>query len=177
MKILKRILAVIGILVLLVLIIALFVDRTYKVERSVVVNKPPAEVYNYVRYLKHGDQYNVWVMKDSAMKKDYRGEDGNVGFVYAWDSKKDAGKGEEEISNLVENKQVDVAIRFEKPMKNTASTTMTTVPEGSSATRLSWSMQSTTPYPLNFVNLFVPGILGKDIDKSLTNVKNILEKQ
>ena len=49
MKILKRILIALGVLVLLVLIVAAFVGNDFSVQREVTVNKPKAEVFNYVK--------------------------------------------------------------------------------------------------------------------------------
>lgn len=54
---------------------------------------------------------------DPNMKKDFRGTDGTVGFVYAWDGNKKAGKGEQEIKKITEGERVDVEVRFEKPLK------------------------------------------------------------
>ncbi len=48
-------------------------------------------------------------MTDPAMKKEFRGIDGNVGFVYGWDSEnKRAGNGEQEITNITEGERMDV---------------------------------------------------------------------
>jgi hypothetical protein len=37
-------------------------------------------------------------------------------------------------------------------------------------------MSGTSAYPMNLMNLFMGGVLGKDLEISLTNLKNILEK-
>jgi len=98
MKILKRIFFVLIGIVALVLIAALFVNGDYAVVREVTINKPKSEVFNYVKYVKNQDEFSVWNMRDPNMKKEYRGEDGTVGFVYGWDSdNKDVRKGEQEI--------------------------------------------------------------------------------
>ena len=48
MKILKKILILIVAVIALALITALFVKKEYAVEREVVINKPKAEVFEYV---------------------------------------------------------------------------------------------------------------------------------
>ena len=117
-------------------------------------------------------------MTDPAMKKDLKGTDGTVGFVYAWDSNnKQAGKGEQEIVKLTEGKEVDAEVRFEKPFAGIAQTQMTTEPAGANQTTVSWGMTGKSKYPMNFMNLFLGNMLGKDLDISLTNLKNILEKK
>lgn len=94
MNILIIILAIIGVLIGIVLLAAAFMSSAFTIDTSIIINKPVAQVYNYIKYLKNAEQYNKWVMADPAMRKQYRGVDGTVGFVYAWDSdNKQAGKG------------------------------------------------------------------------------------
>ncbi len=86
MNILIKILIGIGALIAVLLIVALFVKKEYTIEREITINKPKTEVFNYVKHLKNQDNYSKWVMQDPGMKKEFRGTDGTVGFVYAWDS-------------------------------------------------------------------------------------------
>ena len=96
MQTLFNILLVILGLVALVLIVAAFTPKKYSLSRNIVINKPRAQVFDYIKHLKNQDQYNKWVMADPNMEKKYSGTDGTVGFIYAWDGNKKAGKGEEE---------------------------------------------------------------------------------
>jgi uncharacterized protein YndB with AHSA1/START domain len=176
MKILKRVLLGILAVIIILLVVALFVPNNYKIERTATINKPASIVYEYVKQLKNQDQYNKWVMADPAMKKTYRGEDGNVGFVYAWDSEdKNVGKGEQEIRQLTPAKAVDCEIRFEKPFENVATTRMQTDSSGPSTTNVIWTMEGKNKYPFNLMNLFIDGMLGKDLETSLSTLKQRLE--
>ena len=101
MKALKITGLVLAGIILLLLITGLFVDGKYSVEREVTINKPKQEVFDYVKYLKNQNQFSVWAKIDPAMKTEFRGEDGTVGFVSAWDSENpDAGKGEQKIVKI-----------------------------------------------------------------------------
>src|SRR3954464_4013623 len=103
MRILLNIAIVIGILVVLLLIIAFFSKKDYAIEREIVINKPRQEVFNYIKYLRNQQNYSKWVMMDPDMEKDFKGTDGEVGFVYSWKSNnKDVGQGEQEISHISE---------------------------------------------------------------------------
>lgn len=93
MNILLKILIGIGALIVLLLIVAIFVKNEYSVQREIVINRSKQEVFDYIKYLKNQDQYNKWVMMDPEMKKTFRGTDGKIGFVYAWDGNDIAGKG------------------------------------------------------------------------------------
>jgi hypothetical protein len=177
MKIIMTILLIVGISIAIPLIVALFVKNEYTVKRELDINKPKEEVYNYVKYSKNQDYYSKWVMTDPAMKKEFRGTDGTIGFIYAWDGNDKAGKGEQEIKNLTEGEKIEMEIRFEKPFKGIAHTRMSTEGVGKNQTKIVWSMEGRNNYPMNLMNLFVGNLLGKDIDISLRTLKGILEKQ
>src|SRR5688572_18337268 len=116
MKILKKVLIVIAIIIDIPLIVALFVKGDYAEERHVVINKPKQEVFDYIKHIKNQDNYSVWAQKDPDMKKEYKGTDATVGFVSAWDGNKEVGRGEQEITNIVEGERIDVKLRFKEPL-------------------------------------------------------------
>ena len=176
MKALKMVLLVIVSIIALFLITALFVKKDYDVERSITINKSKQDVFDYMKHLKNQDNYSKWVMMDPNMKKTFTGTDGTVGFVYAWDGNKQAGKGEQEIKSITEGEKLDVEVRFEKPFKSTAYAPMSTENVGNGQTKVTWGLKGTSSYPMNIMNLFMDGMLGKDIDVSLNNLKAILEK-
>src|SRR5215217_955871 len=163
MKTLKKILLVVVIIITIPLIIALFVNNEYDVQREVTINKPKEEVFNYVKHLKNQDNYSKWVRMDPNMKKDFRGTDGTVGFVYAWDGNDEAGKGEQEIKSVKEGERVDVEVRFEKPMEGIAYAPMITEAISDNKTKVSWGIKGESKYPINLMNLFMDGMLGKDL--------------
>lgn len=43
-------------------------------------------------------------------------------------------------------------------------------------TKVKWGMAGKNPYPVNLMNLFIPNMLGKDMQTSLNNLKGVLEK-
>jgi hypothetical protein len=178
MDILIAILLLLAAIILVFLIAALFIKRDYTIEREIVINKPKAEVFNYVKFLRNQDNFNKWVMIDPGMKKSFTGTDGTVGFIYAWDStNKSAGKGEQEIKEIREGEKLGVEVRFEKPFAGIAKTPMITESLSANQTRVRWGMQGTSKYPMNFMNLFMEKILGKDLEASLVTLKMILEKR
>ncbi len=173
----KILLIVVGIIALL-LLITLFIKKEYLIKREVSINKPLSEVFNYIKYIKNQENYNKWVMMDPNMKKDYKGTDGTVGFVSAWDSdNKNVGKGEQEITTITDGKRIDLALRFKKPMESKGNAYMTTESTAPDQTKIEWVMHGNNPYPMNFMNLFMDNMLGKDLQMSLNNLKVILEKK
>jgi len=175
MKILKKVLIVILAIVAIPFVVALFVTNDYAVKSEIVINKPSQEVFDYVKYLKNQDYYNKWVMADPNMKKQITGTDGTVGSVYAWDGNDDVGKGEQEIKSIENGQQITTELRFIRPMESTAQTTMQTIAEGAQ-TKVTWEMKGRNKYPMNFMNLFIDKMLGKDQMTSLKMLKENLEK-
>lgn len=171
----KSLIGLAGIIALL-LVAALFVKKRYTVQREIIISKPKTEVFNYVKFLKNQDHYSKWVMTDPAMKKAYRGTDGTVGFVYAWDGNDKAGKGEQEIKNIVDGERLDVEVRFEKPFAGIAQTPIITEAIAQNQTKVTWGMTGGNPYPFNLMHLFVDNMLGKDLEMSLNTLKKELEK-
>ena len=47
----------------------------------------------------------------------------------------------------------------------------------SNQTNLKWLMVGKNKFPMNLMNMIIDGMLGKDLSKSLKNVKRILEIQ
>jgi len=180
MKIAKRILlGILGIIVLL-LVVALFVKKEYAVEREIAINKPKQEVFDYVKFLKNQDNFSVWAQTDPNMKKDFRGTDGTVGAVSAWDSEnKQVGKGEQEIKNIIEGERIDFELRFLKPFEATDNAFMSTEAVGGNQTKVKWGFNGKMPYPMNLMLLVMnmDKMLGDQLQTGLNNLKTILEKQ
>jgi uncharacterized membrane protein len=181
MKIVKRILIVIAVLIAIPLILALFTKKDYAVERSIVINKPKQEVFNYVKHLRNQDNFSVWTKLDPEMKKEFRGTDGTEGFVYAWDSQKGdgAGAGEQKIVKITEGESVDMNLHFIRPFEGLADARFTTTEVAANQTKVTWGFKSSMKYPMNAMLLFMDmdKILGKDLATGLKDLKAVLEKQ
>ncbi len=178
MKILFTILKIIGVLIALILIIALFVKKEIKLEKEIVINKPKVMVYDYVKLLQNQNNYSKWATMDPSMKKEFKGTDGTVGFVSAWDSdNKDVGKGEQEITKM-QGDRIDYELRFMKPMKAINYAFMGTESISDSSTKVIWGFNGKMNYPLNIMNLFFDAekMVGDDFAIGLDNLKRILEK-
>lgn len=178
MKIIKGLLFAILAIVIIALIVALFVKKEYSVEKEVMINKPKEEVFGYIKYLKNQDTFSKWNQMDPDMKKSYHGTDGTVGFIYAWDSQKEAGQGEQEIKNIVDGQRVDFEVRFKKPMESTAPVYFVTEQVGENQTLVKWGFKGKMSYPTNLMLLVMnfEEMIGSDLQTGLNNLKNVLEK-
>lgn len=170
---------IIAIIILIPLIGAAFLSNDYVIEKEIVINKPNQEVFDYIKILKNQEQYNKWVMRDPNQKIELRGTNGTVGFVMAWDSHdKGSGKGEQEIIGMTEGKRIDYEIRFERPFKNTSGSYFVTEPVSANQTRVKWAFTGNRAYGMKLMHFAfnLPKLLGKDLQASLGNLKNVLEK-
>ncbi len=179
MKILKKIGIGLLAIIALALLAAAFIKKEYAVEREVLINKPIADVFNYVKNIKNQNNFSKWNMTDPNAKMEYQGTDGTVGFIASWDSKMDeVGKGEQEITKIVEGSRIDMELRFTRPFVATDYGYIVTEAQGENQTKVKWGFSGKMAYPMN---LMIPlmnmeGIIGKDMDTSLGNLKTLLEK-
>jgi len=179
MSILFIILIVIATIVALLMLIATFTKKEYVIEREVAINRPKQDVFDFVRILKNQDHYNKWWMMDPNVIKSFKGTDGTVGFVAAWDSaNKKVGKGEQEVKKITAGERIDFEIRFIKPFEGVADTYMTTETAHENKTKVKWVFSGKYNYPMNImlVIMNMDKLLGKDMEESLSNLKAILEK-
>jgi len=170
------ILLVVAGIIALLLIIALFMKREHYVKREIIINAPRQKVFDYIKLLKNQDEFNKHAMAGPDRKREFKGTDGTVGYIYAWSGNKNAGVGEKEIKNIIEGKRIETEIRFVKPMAAIACIIMETESLSDNQTKVIWSNAGTLKYP---VNIFIPMMeksVAKDMDSSLSTLKNILEK-
>lgn len=176
MSIVITILIIIGSIIALFLLVALLTKKDFTLEKQVTINRSKGDVFNYAKLLKNQEKYSVWVMKDPAIKLVYSGTDGTVGARSSWESNdKNVGIGEQEIIKINEGESVEVEIRFKKPFEatNWATTRLTSNDNGQ--TQVSLSFYGKSKFPMNVMNLFMDKLVGKDMQKNLVNLKNILE--
>ncbi len=180
MKFLKRFLIVIASIIALILVVALFVSKDMKATREIVINKPKAEVFEYIKYVKNQDNFSKWNKMDPNMKKSYTGTDGTVGFSYAWDSENgDVGKGSQTITTIKDGESMETDLHFIKPWDSHAKATFTTTAIDSTHTKVTWGFDSKMAYPMNIMKLFMDmdKMIGDDFSTGLTNLKAVMEKQ
>jgi hypothetical protein len=178
MNILLWFVVVLAGIVALLLIIGFFTKKDYSVGRDIIINKPKAIVFDYLKYLKNQNKFSVWATMDPAMKTTFTGTDGTKGFISAWDSEnKNAGKGEQEILQIVDGERIDYEIRFIKPFKSTSWAYITTTAVNDNQTRVYWEFNAKMKYPTNLMLLFMnmEKMIGNDLSKGLQNLDKILK--
>jgi len=168
---------IIGGVIALILIIALFNSKKYSVSRNIVIDRARTDVFNYARMIKNQEKYSVWVMRDPDVRIVYTGIDGTVGAMSSWKSdNKNVGVGEQEIKKITEGQRIETEIRFEKPFKSTGFGVTSLEDAGNGATKVTTEFFGYSKYPFNAMNFMMDKMLGKDIMQNLVNMKSNLEE-
>jgi hypothetical protein len=174
MNITTIILLVLAGIIALLLLAALFMRKKYGIRREIIINVPRQKAFDYLKQLKNQDNFNKWVMVEPDMKREFKGTDGTVGFIYGWNGKK-AGEGQQEIKAITEGKKIETEIRFVRPFSGVAQVNLITESVSEGQTKVSWSNESEMKYPLNAMISMLEKMLAKDMDTSLSTLKNVLE--
>lgn len=124
-------------IVVLIAILGIIAPSSFDISRSIVIQKPLPEVFQYLKLIKNQDNWSPWNEKDPNMKKTFTGTDGEIGFISAWVGNKDVGEGEQEISRIVENEVVESKLRFFKPWKSESDAYLK-VEEANEGTKVTW---------------------------------------
>lgn len=179
MNILLWIIVILAGIIAFFLVIGFFTKKDYSVSREVLVGKPKAIVFNYLKMLKNQNLWSVWGSIDPNMRTNFTGTDGSEGFISAWDSDdKRAGQGEQEILKIVEGERIDYEIRFLRPFKSTSWAFLTVASANDNQTLVHWEFAGKMNYPTNIMMIFMnmEKMVGNDFEKGLQNLKSILEK-
>jgi len=150
--------------------------KEHYVRREMIINAPIQKVFDYLKLLKNQDEFNKHAMAGPDRKREFKGTDGTVGYIYAWSGNKNAGEGEKEIMNIIEGKRIETQIRFVRPMATTANVIMETESLSDYQTKVYLSNAGTLKYPMNIFIPIAEKKFPKDMDISLSTLKNILEK-
>lgn len=173
MKFLKYTLFTLAGLIILLLVVALFVPKTFHAEGTTVINKPNAEVFDFVKYVKNQEQYGVWFRMDPDIQKSYEGTDGTVGFRYTWKSK-EVGNGAQVITKIEEGKRIDMDLFFQDS-KEPSKSFITTEAVADNQTKVRWVIDGKMPYPFNLMSLCYD--MNKDFEQGVLNLKEVMEKR
>lgn len=174
----KKFLYIVLGIIALFFIVAFIAPKDYVVVRSVEINQPKEVVFEYIKLLKNQDEFATWMQKDPNTQKTYRGVDGTEGFVSRWESDhEDVGVGEQEILKIAEGERIDYELRFEAPWEAVSPAWLSTVSTSAQTTKVEWGFEGAMPIPMNIMLLFMDmdETLGKDLQKGLNNLKEILE--
>ncbi len=175
MKILKWVLGVIVALAAVLLLGGMALSPKFKVSRSVTINAPADKVYALLADPRRWKEWSVWNQRDPAMDISYSGSPSGSGAVWAWKSKSE-GDGRMSFTTAEPGKRLGYELYF--PDFGTTSSGDFTLQAAGTGTQVVWLMNGdmgNNPL-LRWMTLFMDGMLGKDFDAGLANLKAVAEK-
>ena len=176
MNILITILLVLAGIIALFFIIGIFTKKEHYVKCEIIINAPLQKVFDYAKLLKNQDEWNKNEKGDPDKKEEFKGTDGTVGFIISFSGNKNVGEGQKEIMNIIEGKRIETEMRFVKPMSFTASLIMDTESLSDNQTKVKLSHGGILEYPKNIMIPMFEKMFAKQMDISLSTLKNVLEK-
>ena len=151
---------------------------TYTVKRSVSIDAQPDVVYAEIVDFHRWPGWSPWEDVDPDIKQTYTGSESGTGAVVAWKGNRKAGEGRMEITDVVDNSKVEIALDFVKPFKSSNTTTFDLVPDGD-GTRVTWTMVGPNTFMIKVMAVFrsMDKMIGADFEKGLTQLKAQTEQQ
>ncbi len=176
MRIVKFILFGLAALVVLLLIIALILPGTYRIEKSVEIKSPVDSVFAQVSDYNKFKLWNPWSLSDPKATFTVSGSAATVGHKYDW-SGETIGKGGLTITEVVPNKSLVAKLAFIEPQVSGADDIWAFEPTASGGTKVVWVNSGALAFPMErLFGPFLTKMLNKQFEEGLNNLKNVCEK-
>lgn len=175
MKILKRILIVLGIIILLIVIVGLILPAKVTIEKSIVINAPEATVFEQVNTLKNWEKWSPWAKMDPTAKVVYNDIPSGNGASYSWEGEK-IMKGTMTLADVKEYSHITEKMLFNG--KDSAQATMDFVKEGKGV-KVTWKMDMDNGWNVFgrlATAIFVKGMMEDAFEQGLKDMKDVAEK-
>ncbi len=173
MRFFKWVLAVIAAVGLVLGVGGLLLPATTHVERSVVIERSPEQVFATLDSFERFNAWSPWVEYDPQATYTFEGPASGVGARMRWVGNRSVGSGSQEITASDPHRRIVVALDFDGSQ---AQATYLLVPEGS-GTRLTWAFDSAhglNPFK-RWLGLLFDRMIGADYEKGLAKLKALLE--
>ncbi|HEV9038556.1 MAG TPA: SRPBCC family protein [Puia sp.] len=167
---------VLGVIALFLLVAAL-AGTGWHYEQSVLIQAPADKVWGQISTLRAINQWSPWMDRDPHIKLSYTDKDGAPGAGFSWDSPvKNVGAGSQTILKVADRSEVSTRVDFFRPFKGTGLANFRMSCENAGV-RVTWSMKSSLPYPMNIVKVFggIRRNMGRDFTKGLNKLKSLCE--
>lgn len=175
---LKKIALGLGFLIVVLVIIVATRPADYQVERQITIAAPAPVIFTKINDFHEWQHWSPWEKLDPNMKKTYSGPTAGVGAMYAWDGKRDVGKGQMTITESLPPERVRIKLEFFEPWTATNTTTLSITPAAVGSSTVTWQMVGHH----NFIGkafalvMNMDKMLGADFDKGLQRLKELAEK-
>ena len=168
----KKVLAVIGVLVLIVLVTPMFLSSHFSMSRTIEINAPLTTVFTNLTDLNVYAKWNPFPEGDPTNTNEITGN--GVGAYMTWKGEK-TGEGKMTIAEVEQDKKITVKMDFYKPMNGEGVVQWLTSSKSETSTELVWTFEQNLPYFNRYFGLFMDSMMGKHFEKVLSNYKAMME--
>ncbi len=176
MKVIKYI--GLGLITILVLVIigGFFLPSTAKVERSIDIAKPQAELFNYLIDFDKFKEWSPWQDIDPATQYTFTGPEAGVGTKMSWSSEHPrVGKGSQEIVAVEGQEVIKIDLYFDGQYGGLVHYRLTQ--ESADSTKMVWQYETdfgNNPFG-RYIGLLIEGMLGPYYEVGLQKLKANME--
>lgn len=173
----KKLAAIIVILIVALLGFAATRPDTFRIERRASIKAPPDKIFPLIDDFHRWGAWSPWEKLDPEMKRTYSGAESGPGAVYEWAGNSEVGKGRMEILETSPPSRVTIKLDFLEPFEGHSTAEFTLAPEGD-ATNVTWAMFGSNSYFEKVIGVFLSmdSMVGKDFEKGLADMKRVAER-
>jgi hypothetical protein len=159
-----------------VIFIALQPDE-YRVERTVTMAAPAGKACESVNDLQKWEAWSPWAKIDPDAKLTFEGPGAGKGAAMTWDGDDNVGAGKMTIVESDPDQAINIKVTFTRPFEGGTNSDFRFVPK-SGQTEVAWTMHGKHGFVAKVFNVVFDGVgmIGKDIDKGLTQLKTVVEQ-
>ena len=174
---LKKILIVLGTLIVVFFVAAALRSPTFRIARSISIDAPASVVFPQVNDFHNWDNWSPYAKMDPQMKKSYEGASAGPGAIYTWDGP-EAGQGRMTITETRPDELVRIKLEFTKPFEATNQAEFTFTPQGR-RTLVEWRMSGENNFIGKAMGMVMDfdTMIGKDFEKGLVDMKAVAESK
>jgi len=162
-------------IITVLLVVSALMSKTYNIEKTIVIRKPPAEVKKRVGDLNDYAAWNPWQKTEPSSTKTITGSANAPGHKYAWQGKK-IGIGSLTLSGI-DDKHIHFDLEFLKPWKSKAKDNWLFEPWGDgNETKVTWQNSGDLPWPMaRLMGPMISKNLNYQFGVGLENLKKMCE--
>lgn len=183
MRFLKRLVAFLLVLIVVLIGVAFFLPNSAHVERSITIARPASVVFAVLNSYRRFNDWSPWAAKDPNAHYTITGPVAGVGAKESWQGDpKTVGTGSQEIIESKPNESVTTALDFGDMGK--AKARFVLAPDGK-GTRVKWTLDTEAPLALDgklvwnaigrYMGFFMDGMVGPDYETGLARLKTLVE--
>lgn len=166
---------VLFLLLILLAVVGMLLPSTRDVERSIVIDAPPARVFPHINGMRAFHEWSPWAAIDPQTTYEFSGPEQGVGSRMSWYSgDQRVGQGSQEITESQPHRRVVTSLVFGDKGSGVA-TFMLEPQDGSTLVRWQFSTEFGWDLFGRYVGLLLDSMIGAQYDKGLKDLKATVE--